>query len=124
MNRRDRVLNVALFALSALAWAGVGYVFTTYLPTESAGALLGGALLLGSAIALTFAPLLWLVSFARARQIAYRGAWWRALRRASLVGLVVVMFVLMRGQGAFSVPLALFVVVMAVLVELTMSLRG
>ena len=124
VHRRARFTNVALFALAALAWAGVGYIFTTHYPTESAAAFLGGALLLGTAVALSLAPLFWLATFVRWRRIAYRGAWWRALRRGSLVGLVVIMFVVMRGQGAFSLPLALFVVAMAVLVELTLSLRG
>jgi hypothetical protein len=57
------------------------------------------------------------------RRIAYRGDWWRALRRAALVGLVATLYIVMRGMGAFSEPLLLFVVVMAVLVELTLSLR-
>jgi len=124
VNRSDRVASLALFAFAATAWAGVGYLFLNHYPTEGATSLIAGALLLAVAIALTLAPLLWLASFVRTNRIAYRGDWWRAARRASLVGLVVALFVLMRGQGAFSVPLALFIVAMAVLVELTLSLRG
>jgi hypothetical protein len=123
VNRSDRYTNLALFGLAAVAWAALAWVFVTQYPTQSAGALLSGALLLGAALALTVAPLLWLGSFVWARRIAYRGSWWRAGRRAALLGLVATMFVLMRGQGAFSVPLALFVVAMAVLIELTLSLR-
>jgi hypothetical protein len=123
VNRADRYANLALFLVAAAAWAGLAYVMVTSYPTDSAGALLSGALLLGGAIAFTVAPLFWLGSYVLARRIAYRGAWWRAGRRAALSGLVATMFVLLRGQGAFSVPLALFVVVMAVLVELTLSLR-
>ncbi len=67
--------------------------------------------------------MLWLFGFVRHKQIAYRGDWWRALRRASLAGLVVALYVFMRGQGLFSLPLMLFIVAMAVLVELTLSLR-
>jgi hypothetical protein len=85
--------------------------------------LLAGALLLGGALALTLAPLLWVGGFVRNRGIAYRGDWGRATRRAALVGLVVVLFVLLRAQDALSLPVAVFVVAMALFVELTLSLR-
>jgi hypothetical protein len=104
--------------------AGFAYVVLNYYPSESAPGLLAGAALLGTAIALSVTPVLWLTSFVMSRRIAYRGTWWRAGRRAALVGLIATMFVLMRGQGSFSVPLALFVVAMAVLVEVTLSVRG
>jgi hypothetical protein len=79
--------------------------------------------LLGAAIATTLAPLLWLANFVRLGRIAYRGEWLRALRRAGLAGLVVVLFIVLRAQDALSQPLAIFIVAMAVLVELTLSLR-
>ena len=124
VNRGDRVANLALFAFAGSAWAALGYLFVNHYPSEGPPALLAGALLLGGAVALTLAPLFWLAKFVRSNRIAYRGDWWRATRRAALAGLVATLFVLMRGQGAFSVPLALFIVAMAVLVELTLSLRG
>jgi len=123
VNRADRVANAALFGAAILAWASVAYVLVSLDPRRDASVLLSGALALGTAIALTLAPLLWLAGFVRTRRIAYRGDWWRASRRAALVGLVVFIFVLLRGQGALSLPLAVFVVAMAVLVELTLSLR-
>jgi hypothetical protein len=124
VNRGDRVANLALFAFAATAWAALGFLFLNHFPSEGPPALLAGALLLGGALALTLAPLLWLGRFVMSNRIAYRGDWWRAARRAGLAGLVAGLFVLMRGQGAFSIPLALFIVAMAVLVELTLSLRG
>jgi hypothetical protein len=124
VNRSDRLLNVALFAAAVVAWVGLAYVFLNHYPTESAAALLAGSLLLGAAIGLTAAPLFWIGAFVRNNRIAYRGSWWRAGRRAALCALVVALFVLMRGQNVFSAPLALFIVGMAVLVELTLSLRG
>jgi hypothetical protein len=123
MFARDRLANVALFASAALAWAAVGYVLLSFDPMGDAGALLAGALLLGAAVALTLVPLLWLAGFARARRIAYRGDWWRAVRRGALVGLVVAIFVVLRGQDLLTTPLALFVLAMAALVEVTLSLR-
>lgn len=124
VNPGDRVVNLVLFAFAATAWAALGFLFVNHYPSEGPPAVLAGALLLGGALALTLAPLFWLASFVRSNRIAYRGDWWRAARRAGLAGLVATLFVLMRGQGAFSVPLALFVVAMAVLVELTLSLRS
>ncbi len=123
MLARDRLANVALLTSAAVAWASVGFVLFSLDPTGDAGALLAGALLLGGAVALSLVPLLWLAGFARARRIAYRGDWWRAVRRGGLVGLVVAIFVVLRGQDLLTTPLALFVLAMAAFVELTLSLR-
>lgn len=123
MNRRDRLANIGLLGAAAVAWALLALVFVTLDPRGNAAVLLVGALLAGSAIAATVAPLLWLAGFARGRAIAYRGDWWRALRRGLLVGLVIALFVVLRGQDLLSLPLAAFVIAMAVLVELTLHLR-
>ena len=123
MYRRDRLANVALLLAALAAWSALAYVVLNHDPAGNAGVLLAGALLLGTAVALTLLPLLWLAGFARAHRIAFRGDWWRAARRAALVGLVVTIFVVLRGQGLLSVPLALFVLAMAVFVEVTLSLR-
>lgn len=123
MYRRDRLANVALLLAAVGAWAALAYVVLNLDPEGNAAVLLAGALLLGAAVGLTIAPLLWLAGFARAHRIAFRGDWWRAARRAALVGLVVTIFVVLRGQGLLSVPLALFVLAMAVFVEVTLSLR-
>ena len=123
MYRRDRLACLALFTAAGVAWLALGYVLTTLDPTGSASVLLSGALLLGAALVLTITPVLWLVGFGRANRIAYRGAWWLALRRGLLVGLVASLLVLLAGQEMFSLPLAAFVVAMALLVELTLSLR-
>jgi len=123
VNSADRLANVSLFLVAMGAWAGLAFVVFNLNPSGAAQVLLAGALLLGAAVAATLAPLLWLVGFVRNKGIAYRGDWWRASRRAALVGLVAVLFVVLRGQAALSLPLALFIVAMAVLVEMTLSLR-
>ena len=123
MNRDDRLVNIGLLVAAGLAWLAVAAVFVLLDPTANATVLLGGGLLLGTAVALTLVPLLWLAGFARGQRIAYRGDWWRAARRGLLVGLVVVIFVVLRGQDALSPPLAVFVLAMAVLAEVTLSLR-
>jgi hypothetical protein len=122
MNREDRLANIALLVAAALAWLAVAVVLVTFDPSDPT-VLLAGALLLGGAVALTLVPLLWLGAFALGPRIAYRGDWWRAARRGLVVGLVVTIFVVLRGQDALSLPLALFVLAMAVLVEVTLSLR-
>jgi hypothetical protein len=121
---RDRWTSIGLFVAAAVAWVAAIYVMTTYDPRESAIALLAGGMLLGTAVALTVAPVLWIAAYMASRQIGYRGAWAKAARRAALLGLVVATLIVMRAQGAFSLPIVLFVVTMAVLVELTLSLRG
>ena len=102
---------------------GVAFVFTTLDPRGNAAVLVTGALLLGGAVAFTAAPLLWIAGFARMGKIAYRGDWLRAMRRSALAALVIFLFVVLRAQGALGAPLALFIVAMAVLVELILSLR-
>ena len=123
MNRADRLTNLGLFAVALAAWALMAVILLTFDPRADATVLLAGALTLGAAVAGTLAPLLWLVGFATQGRIAYRGDWWRAARRAALVGLIVAIFVVLRGEHALNLPLALFVIAMAVLVELTLSLR-
>jgi hypothetical protein len=123
MYQRDRTASLGLFAAALVAWLGVAYVMLNHDPQGRPAVLLAGALALGAAVGLTLAPLFWLVSFVRSRRIAYRGDWWRALRRAVLAGLLVTIFVVLLGQGMISAPLALFVLAMAVLIEVTLSLR-
>jgi hypothetical protein len=124
VNPRDRLANLALFALAAGAWAAAGLTLVTLDPRGNTGVLLAGALLLGVAVCFTLAPLLWLAGFfLRGRGIAYRGDWWRAARRALLAGLAVTLLVVLRGEGLLTPPLAIFVVAMAAIVELTLWLR-
>ncbi|MEO8626308.1 MAG: hypothetical protein ABI452_06380 [Candidatus Limnocylindrales bacterium] len=123
MSRVDRLANLALFALAVAAWVGVAVVMLDFDPSANATVLLAGALLIGAAIGLLLLPLLWLVGFALQGRVAYGGDWSRAARRATLAGLIVALFVVLRGENALNLPLALFVAAMALLVELTMSLR-
>ncbi len=123
MNRDDRLANIGLLGAAGVAWVTLAVVFMTLDPNDDPAILLGGALLLGGAVGLTLVPLLWLAGFTLGSRIAYRGDWWRATRRGFLVGLVVAIFVVLRGQDALSLPLALFVVAMAFLAEVTLSLR-
>lgn len=122
MNRADRLTNALLLALAVAAWSAVAYVLTTLDPRANTGVVVGGALLLGVAVAMTVAPVLWIAGFVRMHDIAYRGDWVRAGRRAVLCGLVVVLLVITSAQAVLSLPLAVFVIVMAVLIEATLSI--
>lgn len=123
MNSRDRWSNAALLIGAVVAWAAFAFVVVTLDPRGDVAVVLVGALLLGGAAAMTIIPLLWLAQFARTSGIAYRGDWWRATRRGLLVGFVVSLFVVLRGQDELSLPLALFILAMAGLAEVTLSLR-
>ena len=120
---RDRLGNLAIFGAAAVAWVLVGIVVTTHDPRVDPVAGLVGAGLIGLAIGLTTVPLFWLAVFARHRRIAYRGDWIRAGRRGLWVGLVVALLVALRVQGAFSVPIAAFVIVLVAFLELTLSVE-
>ena len=128
MYLRDRLANVALIVAALASWALVALLFTTRSPFDASGegdapVQLLGALLLGLAVTLTLCSPFWLFAFARRRGIAYRGDWLRAARRAGLAGFVVVLLVVIRTFGAFSLPLAGFVVAMALFVEFSLTFR-
>jgi hypothetical protein len=66
-------------------------------------------------------PLFWLAVFARHRRIAYRGDWLRAIRRGAWVGVVVFVLVVLRLQGLFQLPVALFILAMVIVAEAALS---
>jgi hypothetical protein len=120
---RDRLLNVLLLAAAAAAWAVVALIVLNRDPTEDPLAGFLGAAAIGTAVGLSATPLFWLAVFARHGRIAYRGDWLRAGRRGLWVGLVVGLLVELRVLGVFSLPIALFVIVLVVFAELTLSLE-
>lgn len=73
--------------------------------------------MVGAAVALLIAAFAYLAEFAARRRIEYRGSWGRALRRGLLAGLVVAALAGLRVGEALSVASALFVVIIAALVE-------
>ena len=121
METRDRWGNVLFILLAGGAWGAVIGVVTSLDPTVDPAAGPLGAGLIGLASGLTAVPLFWLLAFARQRRIAYRGDWRRAARRGAWVALVVASLVLLRLQGALSWPIALFIVTMVAIVELSLS---
>lgn len=121
MEARDRRFSLVLFGLAVAAWAVVGIVALTVDPLATPGAGFVGAAAVGSAAGLTAAPLFWLVGFARQRRIAYRGDWARAVRRGAWVGILVVVFVVMRLNGVFQPQIGLFIIALALVAEVTLS---
>ncbi|HXG25664.1 MAG TPA: hypothetical protein VNL94_02265 [Candidatus Binatia bacterium] len=121
MLSRDRRFALALLAIAGVAWAVVAYVATTVDPRADPESGFVGAGVLGVATAATVAPVFWLLSFAWHRRIAYRGDWQRAIRRGAWVGLLVAVFVVMRINGVFQPPIALFLAALALVAEVTLS---
>ncbi len=123
MEARDRLGNLLVFALAIVAWALVGIIVTTTYPDRDSTAAISGAGAIGVAAGLTLTPVCWLAVFTLHRRIAYRGDWTRALRRGAWIGGVVALLVALRVQGAFSVPIGLFVIAMAALAEAALSVE-
>jgi hypothetical protein len=123
MEGRDRRRVLVLVAGAVLAWLAVAAALATLDPRTDVGIRYLGAGLIGLAFAATTAPLFWLVSFARHRRIAYRGGWPRALRRGAWVGGLTAVIVLLRLEGAFELPIALFLAALVVVAEVSLSAR-
>ena len=120
----QRRIAVLLLALAGVAWAVVVGIGLTVDPLASSSAAFLGAAALGVATGLTAAPLFWLISFARHRRIAYRGDWLRAGRRGAWVGILVAIFVVMRASGILQPQIALFLVALALVAEVTLTAGG
>lgn len=114
---RDRSITLVLLAAAAAAWSVVAFVLVSISPVGDAGAQLLGALSLGAAVWLTIWPLLWWASRGRPDSLVAAG------RRSALAGLVVSILVVLRILGAVELPVVLFLVIGAVLVEVAFSLR-
>jgi hypothetical protein len=123
MYARDRIANLGLLGAAFLTWVAVVIFVTTRSPVGDVAVAMIGAVLIGTAFALTTIPLFWLAAFQRRRRIAYRGDWLRATRRGVEVGILITFFVILRSQDAFSWPLAAFVTAMVVFVEISLSVE-
>ena len=121
MEPRDRLANLGFFAAAAVVWLLVGLVLTTRDPVVDPGAGFIGAALIGLAVGLTLVPLIWLTVFGRHRQIAYRGDWLRAIRRSGWVGIIVAVVIVLRLQDLLELPIALFMIALALVAEATLS---
>lgn len=121
MEPRDRTANLAFFGAAAVVWLLVGLVVTTRDPLTDPSAGFIGSALMGLAMALTLTPLLWVTVFGRHRQIAYEGDWLRAIRRAAWVGIIVTVLVVLRLQGLLELPIAMFMIALALVAEATLS---
>jgi hypothetical protein len=114
---RDRSITLALVVAALIAWFCVILVFLTLSPEGDAGVQLLGAIALGVAVALTAWPLLWAMRRGAPGSLVSSG------RRAGLAGLVTSILVVLRVLDAVSVPVVLFLVIGAVMVELALTLR-
>ena len=123
MEARDRLTNLGFFAAAGVVWILVAFIVTTRDPRVDPAAGSIGALLIGLALGLTTVPLFWLAIFGRHRRIAYRGDWTRAIRRGGWVAIVGTAFVILRLQQVFQLSIALFIIALVVLAEITLSVE-
>ena len=72
---------------------------------------------------LLVAPFAFLGEVLARRRIVYRGAWGRAARRGTLVGLVVAALAGLRLGGALNVPIGMFTIILAAVVEWLLARR-
>lgn len=131
MSGRHRLLAAGLILAGAVVAAGlVGFasiacpVDTPAQPCPEAARNLAVAVFLASAATgLLVTGFAFLAELLARRRIVYRGAWRRAARRGALAGVVVAALAALRLGGTLSVPIALFVLVVAGAVEWIMIQR-
>jgi hypothetical protein len=73
--------------------------------------------LASASAAVLVTPFAFLAEVVARRRIVYRGAWLRAARRGVLIGVVVATLAGLRLGGALSVPVAIFVLILAGVAE-------
>jgi hypothetical protein len=125
VSARHRLLAAGLILAGALVAVGlVGFasiacpVDTPAQPCPEAARNLTVAVGLASAaVGLLVGGFAFLAELLANRRIVYRGAWRRAARRGVLAGVLVAALAALRLGGTLSVPIALFVLVVAGAVE-------
>ena len=120
----QRRLTITLLGLAAAAWLLVLVVGVAVDPLADPNSGFIGAIALGVASGVTAAPLFWLISYARHHRIAYRGDWLRAGLRGAWVGILVAVFVVMRINGVLQPQIALFLIALALVAEITLTAGG
>lgn len=90
---------------------------------EATRNLVVGVMLASVSVAVLVTPFVFLAEFVARRRIVYRGAWWRAGRRGTLAGLVLAALAGLRLADVLSVPVALFTIVLAGVVEWFLARR-
>jgi hypothetical protein len=123
MEAFDRRANLAVFGAAALAWLAVAVVVVSLDPRGDPAVVVIGAAAMGLAVGLTSAPLLWLAAFVRQRRIAYLGDWPRAARRGAWIGGLTALFVFLRAEAILSLPIAAFLMALALVSEAALSGR-
>jgi len=123
MGAKDRLVNTFFIGAAIVAWIAVAQIVTTTYPRDNSTSGLVGAGIIGLACGLTTVPLFWLVPFARHRRIALLGDWGRSIRRGAWVAAVITLFVALRIQAVLSLPIAVFVVVLVLMAEITLSME-
>jgi len=122
---RHRLIVAALVLLGILVVVILLGVASTACPAETevqpcSDAARNRAVVVGlasAAVALFVVPFAFLGEVMARRRIVYRGAWRRAARRGILIGLVIAVTAGLQLGGALSVPIAIFVVILAGVAE-------
>ena len=113
----ERTVTIVLVAAAIAAWFVVAFVLAFISPENDAAAQLAGAVVFGSAVALTLWPLLWSATRIRPGSLA------TSARRSFLVGAVVSILVVLRAIEAVDTVMFIFVIVGAIVIEAAVTLR-
>ena len=125
MTRRTRIEVASLLGLALLVGLALAVFASLACPAPSDGEPCSGAglnrvivvTLAALAIGLLGAPVGFMAEYAVRRQIVYRGAWGRALRRAALLAVAIAALAGLRLGGALSPVAGLFIVGLLAAVE-------
>ena len=132
MSAQHRLWVLGLVGLGLLAGLGVVTFAANACPVALPGQPCADAqrnvvivvILAAASVALLVTPFAFLAEIVVQRRIVYHGAWWRAGRRGALAGLLLATLAGLRLGAALTVPAAIFIVVLAVVVERFLTRRG
>jgi len=125
MRGRHRTAVAALILLALLSGLLLVVFAASACPAETESQpcpeatrnLLIGIGLAALTVGLVVTPFAFMGEVVARRRIVYRGAWGRAARRGILAGVVVVALAGLRLGGALNVPIGLFVLILAGVIE-------
>ncbi len=118
----NRVTLLLLFVMALCTWAGI-VVYTRYIPPQGLMAFAAFFVLLGVALASTFAPVAYVIGLRFISSRLYRATMRHAVRQGILLSLCIVLNLILRALHSWNIITAIIIVVAALVIEIVSLAR-